>query len=215
MFSIRAPARACILNDLLRLGMVSIRVPRGSDMGFNGNTVLGYVVSIRAPARERPGIMGVSKPLLLFQSALPRGSDDPLRGAVDHLVVSIRAPAGERLVLFDQGPNPCHVSIRAPARGATCPCGSRCKSSRMFRSALPHGERLHHPRASHHLRRFRSALPHGERPSAPITFQSAHGKGPPERERVRALVTRARTASTRRILFHDFKQLAPARTALA
>ena len=55
-----------------------------------------------------------------------------------------------------------HVSIRAPARGATA-VRQHASTMRMFRSALPRGERQLQAAIGMTERTFRSALPRGER----------------------------------------------------
>ena len=63
------------------------------------------------------------------------------------------------------------ISIRAPARGATCFIGKRV-ACMLFQSALPRGERQYRKNNSGILGGFQSALPRGERHDVFVIFPS-------------------------------------------
>ena len=105
---------------------------------------------------------------LMFQFALPRGERHlHVAKLIHRRLVSIRAPArgatcDNRLKFMQK-----QVSIRAPARGATTKkAGIACCTG--FQFALPRGERPRrrsHPSGS---ARFQFALPRGERPRGAV-----------------------------------------------
>ena len=77
--------------------------------------------------------------------------------------ISIHAPARgatdfDKGYLLGMG-----ISIHAPARGATSAPIRECRSSRLFQSTLPRGERPAPPVATIIIETFQSTLPRGER----------------------------------------------------
>ena len=116
------------------------RSREGSDVSVQ-IVILQLKISIHAPARERPWCMNSMMLLTLFQSALPRGERLFLLLSSCYLLhISIRAPARGATKEIIDFPNILHISIRAPARGATIRmCGA--SEDDLFQSALPRGER--------------------------------------------------------------------------
>ena len=138
-------------------------LPRGERLGMPQPDAGPRRVSIRAPARERPSSPASRVAVRMFQSALPRG--ERRHGRPQKLFIACFDPRSRTgSDLADRLPRHCEegfdprsrtgsdvadprcsaiasdVSIRAPARGATCRFARLCASKR-FRSALPHGER--------------------------------------------------------------------------
>ena len=119
IISIHAPSR-----ERPKAGYIAHRqkqfqstLPRGSDPeafqydedteNFNPRSLAGATVgdigvpenvgiSIHAPSRERRSLHSLIRPLLIFQSTLPRGSDHKLIFAVLSSIISIHAPSRER-----------------------------------------------------------------------------------------------------------------------
>ena len=141
------------------------------------------------PHGERLSFVMRQTPPMPFRSALPRGERRP-SDAASAAVQSFRSalPHGERRPKDLDDLLRLHVSIRAPARGATRRGAPALRPWLLFRSALPHGERpaggaaglpvavvsIRAPargatrRGAPALRPwllFRSPLPHGERPA--------------------------------------------------
>ena len=142
--SIHAPARgATPLAEVITLGMeVSIHAPaRGATDEAGVPPLYLPCFNPRSRAGSDQEVVVTAPPVQLFQSTLPRGERPP-QGWVQH-----RHP---------------HVSIHAPARGATSPLPPRFKEER-FQSTLPRGERLPTCCACSILLGFQSTLPRGER----------------------------------------------------
>ena len=116
---------------------VSIRAPaRGATDAAKLATGI-IAVSIRAPARGATFLLCADLALKLFQFALPRGERriDP---GFDRIPGKFQfaLPRGERLRLLPAKLGAHHVSIRAPARGATAIIGWQVLSGISQRRAL-------------------------------------------------------------------------------
>ena len=141
--SIRAPARGATTVSVCAEFSGSNFNPRsreGSDAWQKADW-LYYQISIRAPAR---GATGRPCQLLYvkgFQSALPRGERLPLtRGMLQVHDFNPRSREGSDRIHTAVFSICNTISIRAPARGATCTF-THILSIRQFQSALPRGER--------------------------------------------------------------------------
>ena len=101
---------------------ISIRAPaRGATpfITFSG-VKMGFQSAL--PRGERLEPYAEAYKLEIFQSALPRGErlHIPVQYSV-HLVISIRAPARGATCAIHENVHKTIISIRAPARGATLP----------------------------------------------------------------------------------------------
>ena len=107
-------------------------------------------------------------PLILFQSALPRGERLPVFQYQQPIPKFQSAlPRGERRGGFVGGLHPKIISIRAPARGATkLRHGDRVTGTISIRA--PARGATQNSRHWRRCKRFQSALPRGERHFAPI-----------------------------------------------
>ena len=97
------------------------------------------------PRGERPGFSVSHSAVVLFQSTLPRG-ERPLFFSLSFWFNSFQStlPRGERLVQTVWSITGTHVSIHAPAGGATTYSMSSAHKT-AFQSTLPRGERLPEP----------------------------------------------------------------------
>ena len=94
-------------------------------------------ISIHAPSRERPLCKHQCENDLIFQSTLPRGSDQQAQGAPMSREISIHAPSRERLLAsLPTVPNR-HFNPRSLA-GATIDCLAE-NAAKLFQSTLPRG----------------------------------------------------------------------------
>ena len=134
--------------------------PREGATWDQTDPVLPVLVSIHAPASERPwnacwtprgrGFRstpprGSDPPaatpdtrLPTFRSTPPRGSDDGIGERAGGVAVSIHAPARERLRALGPHGQRAVVSIHAPARERPCPRWRRSRTA-AFRSTPPRG----------------------------------------------------------------------------
>ena len=140
--------------------------PHGGRRRDEGSRDRGWLpVSIRAPARGATALSGLCRPRLAVSIRAPaRGATRAIERST---LVQSAPPHGGRLAVQTARCASCFnprprtggdgaadpVSIRAPARGATCP--TRFRSARlMFQSAPPHGGRR--PRRARARSNFRS-----------------------------------------------------------
>ena len=149
-------------------------------------------VSIHAPARGATRSHAAPCDVMqTFRSTLPHG-ERPRCATISRRSIRLfrsTLPHGERPARLDAHRRCMHVSIHAPARGATAMLSRCIRRISRFRSTLPHGERPSSAITSaSSCDRFRSTLPHGERPAhARRSVADASGFDP-----------RSRTGSDRR-----------------
>ncbi len=161
--SIHAPARGATrtVRKMPGLSRVSIHAPARGATGHDQYGRDRRAVSIHAPARGATRMLGQNHRLLLFQSTRPRGAR-PKSACWMSVPVSFQStrPRGARPNYYLQRLIIIHVSIHAPARGATridCAVGQRARVS------------IHAP--------ARGATDAGFRPGVRLMFQSTRPRG--------------------------------------
>ena len=198
--------------------LISIHAPAWGATTALQRSFINILFQSTLPHGERPTSVRCVSPFLGFQSTLPHGErhnsapyrlshgrfqstlphgerhDRPHFGH-PHLVISIHAPAWERLlaayafgVLVEfQSTLPHgerlhdrrelivveHISIHAPAWGAT-PYAAALGNVYEFQSTLPHGERQTPSGMVTSRSIFQSTLPHGERPQSLSSWLNSH-----------------------------------------
>ena len=141
------------------------------------------VISIHAPSRERLLLPFPQIIILVFQSTLPRGSDEAKEKILKHRQISIHAPSRERRGLI------CAVSRRTLFQ-STLPRGSDLKSRLtlpsvlVFQSTLPRGSDLVNMQKRGQDDVFQSTLPRGsDGVNSSVAVESNISIHAPSRER--------------------------------
>ena len=120
---------------------ISIRAPARGATPTLRRYFIHFLISIRAPARGATYLSnGYSAALSNFNPRSREGSDFPWAKVVPILAFQSALPRGERHLHYHPLSKDYHISIRAPARGATATTYANGWTV-IFQSALPRGER--------------------------------------------------------------------------
>ena len=190
LVSIHAPARGAtvVVSAIPDLAPVSIHAPaRGATTPCTDN-LIGDRFQSTLPHGERPGCCLRTRWKPCFNPRSRTGSDSRFRAARPrHIQFQSTLPHGERRYDASDVRLEQHVSIHAPARGATRPprggflletvsihAPARGATKELFAAAQTHGVSIHAPaRGATYIYpcgsdtdAFQSTLPHGERPTA-------------------------------------------------
>ena len=188
--SIHAPARGATRPTASRSGRIAFQstlphgerpasrpsLPPGTSFNPRSRTGSDAAESVAAsaaamfqstlPHGERRCGRSARRRYLRFQSTLPHGERRRPGGyRLRRLEFQSTLPHGERQRILASSPPAEHVSIHAPARGATprpSPCGGRGSFNPRSRTGSDNRDNGFNPDNS---RLFQSTLPHGERPA--------------------------------------------------
>ena len=161
--SIHAPSRErpATADESAGKCAISIHAPSRERHSAQFECVPSLGISIHAPSRERLAAATLAIKLTLFQSTLPRGSDEGWRDDDAKIVISIHAPSRERLALTG------NVNAAIILFQSTLPRGSdvgMCPAqsiSAEFQSTLARGSDVGMCPAQSISAEFQSTLPRG------------------------------------------------------